>query len=155
MLPRAYLTDKQLEIWKLRFKGLSKAEVGRQLGISRQAVYDAENIMLEKVEAALKHVAEASRIEIGQIDVSKGILLGINSETRKKVIITFSARNGIQTWHYEQPDCEACKWLESCRQRLLDEADERDIPVSHLERELPPCKLANQIFSQAVPGWNL
>jgi len=49
MLPTAYLTDRQLEIWSLRLKGLSKAEIGRMFGITRQAVYDAEGVMLEKV----------------------------------------------------------------------------------------------------------
>jgi transcriptional regulator len=50
MLPTAYLTDKHLKIWRLRFKGLSKAEVERRLGITRQGVYDAENVILGKVE---------------------------------------------------------------------------------------------------------
>ncbi len=35
MLPMAYLTDRQLEIWSLRLKGLSKAEIGRMLGVTR------------------------------------------------------------------------------------------------------------------------
>ena len=152
MLPQAYLTDKQLEIWRLRFKGLSKAEVGRRLGITRQAVYDAEKYSLEKVESALRHVAEASRIEVNYLDPSKGILLGFNPSTNSRVIITFSARNRLQTWHYEQPDCGACRWEERCRKRLLDEAEERDIQLSSEGRELSPSKLAHAIFSKIIPG---
>ena len=152
MLPQAYLTDRQLEIWSLRFKGLSKAEVGRRLGITRQAVYDAEKYTLEKVEAALLHVAEASRIEVRYIDPTKGILHGYDPATESRVIVTFSARNGVQTWHYEQPDCGSCTWVESCKQRLLNEAEEREIMLSTEERVLPPSSLAHVIFSKVVPG---
>jgi len=152
MLPQAYLTDRQLEIWRLRFEGLSKAEVGRRLGITRQAVYDAEKYMLEKVESALRHVAEASRIEVHYLDPSKGILLGFNPSTDNRVIITFSARNGVQTWHHEQPDCSSCRGVDGCRSRLISEAEERGVGLSEEEARLPPSKLAHVIFSQVIPG---
>jgi len=152
MLPQAYMTNRQLEIWRLRFKGFSKAEVGRRLGITRQAVYDAEKYTLEKVESALLHVAEASRIEVRYIDPTKGILHGYDPATEIRVIVTFSAKNGVQTWHYEQPDCGSCTWVESCKRRLLDEAEERDIRLSAEERALLPSKLAHAIFSKAIPG---
>ena len=151
MHPQAYLTDRQLEIWRLRFKGLTKAEVGRRLGITRQAVYDAERYTLEKVESALRHVADASRIEVHYLDASKGVLLGFDPSTSNRVIVTFSARNGVQTWHHEQPDCGACQWEESCKRRLVDEAEERDIALSEEERRLPPSKLAHAIFSKIIP----
>jgi len=152
MLPRAYMTDRQLEIWGLRFRGLSKAEVGRLLGITRQAVYDAENVTLKKVESALLHMAEASRIEVRYVDPTRGILHGFNPATENRVIVTFSTRNGVQTWHYEQPDCGSCTWVESCKRRLLDEAEERDIRLSAEERTLSPSKLAHAIFSKIIPG---
>ena len=104
-LPQAYLTDRQLEIWKLRFKGFSMAEVGRRLGITRQGVWDAEKQMLEKVEKALRDVAQVNRIDIDFLDPAKGILHGYHPATNNQVIITFSVKNGVQTWHYEQPNC--------------------------------------------------
>jgi DNA-binding CsgD family transcriptional regulator len=152
MLPRAYLTDRQLEVWRLRLRGLSKAEIGRRRGVSRQAVYDAEGVMLRKVEAALRHAAGANMIEVRHIDPTKGILLGYSPATKNRVIVTFSARNGVQTWHYEQPDCGACQWEDRCRNRLLAEAEERGIRVLDEERQLPPSKLAHLIFSRVIPG---
>ncbi len=152
MLPKAYLTDKQMIVWSLLLKKLSKAEVGRRLGVTRQAVYDAENVIQAKVEQALIHTAESNMIEPRYVDSAKGILLGYSPSSQRNVIITFSARNGVQTWHYEQPDCSSCKWVERCRKRLLDEADERDVALSDEEKGLPPSKLAQVIFSRVIPG---
>jgi hypothetical protein len=152
MLPQAYLTERQLEIWRLRFKGLSKAEVGRRLGITRQAVYDAEKYTLERVESALRHVADASMIEVHYLDPSKGVLLGFDPSTSNRVIVTFSARNGVQTWHYENPDCFECRWVEQCRRRLMEESEERNVSLSDEDKGLPPSKLAHIIFSRVIPG---
>jgi len=152
MLPKAYLTDKQLIVWSLLLKKLSKAEIGRRLGVTRQAVYDAEKVIQAKVEQALIHTAESNMIEPRYVDSAKGILLGYSPSSQRNVIITFSARNGVQTWHYEQPDCSSCKWVERCRKRLLDEADERDVALSDEEKGLPPSKLAQVIFSRVIPG---
>ena len=152
-LPQAYLTDRQLEIWRLRFRGLSKAEAGRRLGITRQGVFDAEKQSLEKVEKALRDVAQVNRIDIGYIDPMKGILHGYHPSTKNRVIVTFSARNGVQTWHYDQLDCGACKWEDKCRQRLMNEADERGVQLSEEDKEKPPSRLAHAIFSSLIPGF--
>ncbi len=153
-LPQAYLTERQLEIWKLIFRGFSKAEVGRRLGITRQGVHDAERQMLGKVESALTHVAQVNRLDVDYIDPSNGILHGYHPATKNRVIVTFSATNGVQTWHYEDPDCDVCQWEENCKQRLLDEADERDVQLSEEERAKPASKLAHIIFSKVIPGLN-
>ena len=146
------MTTRQLEIRSLLLKGFSKAEIGRKLGITRQAVYDAEGVMLKKVESALRHAAEANMIEVRYIDPGKGVLLGFSPAARNQVIVTFSNTNGVQTWHYEEPDCGECRWQERCRLRLLMEAEERGIQVSEEERELPPSLLAHVIFSRVIPG---
>lgn len=152
MLPNAYLTERQLEIWSLRLRGISKAKIGRTLGITRQAVYDAENVMLEKVELALTHTAQSNMIEPQHIDATRGILLGYSHQTRQRVIITFSARNGVQTWHYQQPNCNMCKLVSNCRMRLIEEASERDVELSEEEKHLPPSQLAQRIFEALIPG---
>jgi len=152
MLPNAYLTERQLEIWSHRLHGISKAEIGRKLGITRQAVYDAENVLLEKVELALTHSAESNMITPQHIDPTRGILLGYSPQTDQRVIITFSTRNGIQTWHYQQPNCGLCKLVNNCRMRLIEEAAEREIVLSEEEKQLPPSKLADKIFRHLVPS---
>ena len=152
MLPGAHLTDKQQTIWGMLLKDHSKAEIGRRLGVTRQAIHEAESIVLGKVEQALSQAAESGMIEARYIDPRKGILLGLNPSTGRRVIITFSTRNGVQTWHYEEPNCATCNWTERCRGRLLDEAEERDVQLSPEEKRLPPSRLAHIIFSKVIPG---
>ena len=115
MLPSAYLTERQLEIWHHKLEGLSKAEIGRRLNITRQAVYDAEKIIYRKVELALQQLADVNHIETKFIDSTKGILHGYHPSTQNQVVITFSKKNGLQTWHYENADCTSCQWYARCK----------------------------------------
>ena len=127
------------------------AEIGRHLGITRQAVHYAQEAIIPKVERALTQVAYANMLDIKYLDATKGVLLGYSPSTKNEVIVTFSAINGVQTWHYEHPDCGLCEWVDRCKKRLIDEAAERDVELSEEVRGLPPSKLALHIFSQIIP----
>jgi len=151
MLPNAFLTNRQLEIWRYLTKKITKAEIGRHLGITRQAVHYAEEAIIPKVEHALTNTAHANMLDIRYLDASKGVLLGYSPSTKNMVIVTFSAVNGVQTWHYQQPDCGLCEWVDRCRDRLYEEAAERDLKLSDEVVRLPPSKLALHIFSQIIP----
>lgn len=151
MLTSAYLTDKQLTIWDLHRHGYSQADIGRKIEATRQAVYDALKISLGKVDFALRHTAEANSIEVKYVDAKNGILLGIVPVDSSRVIITFSRKHGVQTWHFEEPDCDRCRYMKRCMERLLDEAEERGIGLGLEQRKLPPSKLAHLIFSRMIP----
>lgn len=151
MISNAFLTNRQLEIWKHLSKKITKAEIGRRLGITRQAVHYAEEAIIPKVSQALTQVAYANMLDIKYLDATKGVLLGYSPSTKTKVIVTFSAINGVQTWHYEQPDCNLCEWVDNCRKRLIEEATERDVELSDKIKDLPPSKLALYIFSEIIP----
>jgi hypothetical protein len=151
MLSSAYLTTRQLEIWDSNRRGESRAKIGERFGFTRQAVYDALKISLSKVESALRHTAEASSIEIIRVDPKNGILLGRMPLDSSKVIVTFSRKHGVQTWHFEEPDCDRCGYVKRCGERLLDEAEERDVEILEDQRRLPPSKLAHLIFSKLIP----
>ena len=152
MLPSAYLTKRQLEIWDYKIKGLSKAEIGRRLDITRQAVYDAEKIIHKKVETALLQLADVNHIQVKFIDSTQGILYGHHPSTDSQVVITFSSKNGVQTWHYDKADCSTCQWHNKCKSRLLDEAEERNITLSGDEKGLPASEIAHILFSQLIEG---
>ena len=151
MLTNTFLTNRQLEIWRHLTKKTTKAEIGRRLGITRQAVHYAEEAIIPKIENALTHVAHANMLDIKYLDATKGILLGYSPSTKNKVIVTFSAINGVQTWHYEHPDCGLCEWVNRCKKRLIEEAVERGLDLSYEVKGLPPSKLALHIFSQIIP----
>jgi hypothetical protein len=151
MLPRGFLTIKQLEIWKQLTRKTSKAEIGRQLGITRQAVHYAEEAIIPKIEQALRQVAHANMLDVRYIDATRGVLLGYSPSSKNQVIVTFSATNGVQTWHYQNPDCSLCDWVERCKTRLIEEASERGIELSTKVINEPPSKLAVHIFSHIIP----
>ena len=151
MLSSAYLTARQLEIWDLNRRGETRAEIGERFGFTRQAVYDALKVSMGKVESALGHAAEASSIEVIRVDARNGILLGRTPIDSNKVIITFSRRHGVQTWHFEEPDCGKCAYTKRCTERLIDEAEERGIELGTEQRGLPPSRLAHIIFSSLIP----
>ena len=151
MPPKPFLTNRQLEIWRYLTKKTSQAEIGRNLGITRQAVHYAEEAIIPKVEQTLTNVAHANMLDIKYLDASRGILLGYSPSSKNQVIVTFSAVNGVQTWHYEHPDCALCDWVDRCKKRLIEEANERDIDLSDEVKTLPPSKLASHIFSEIIP----
>ena len=151
MLTSAYLTPKQLSIWDMYRRGQTQTEIGKLTDASRQAIYDMLKVSLEKVENALMHVAAANMIQPLKVDPRNGILLGFLPSNNQRVIITFSMKNGVQTWHYEEPNCSICNWINLCTQKLLNEAEERDITLSNEEMKFPPSKLAHVIFSKLLP----
>ena len=151
MLSTAYLTLRQLDIWDMNRRGEPRSTIGERFGFTRQAVYDALKISMEKVENALRHTAEASSIEIIKVDPKNGILLGRMPIDSNNVIITFSRKHGVQTWHFEEPDCDRCRYVKRCAERLLDEAEERGVELSMNQRSLPPSKLAQTIFVGLLP----
>ncbi|RLI32559.1 hypothetical protein DRO66_11205 [Candidatus Bathyarchaeota archaeon] len=151
MLKNTFLTNRQLEIWRHLIKNITQAEIGRLLGITRQAVHYAEEAIIPKVGHALRYTAYANMLNIQYLDATKGVLLGYSPSSKNKVIVTFSAINGVQTWHYEHPDCGLCEWVDRCKTRLIEEATERDVELSDKVRSLSPSKIALHIFSKIIP----
>ena len=64
-------TNRQLEIWRHLTKKITKAEIGRHLGITRQAVHYAEEAIIPKVENALTYVAHANMLDIQHLDATR------------------------------------------------------------------------------------
>ncbi len=151
MLSSAYLTNRQLDIWDMNRRGEPRPKIGERFGFTRQAVYDALKVSTRKVESALRHTAEASSIEIIRIDPVNGILLGTQPQDQSKVIITFSRKFGVQTWHFEDPNCTECRYTKRCTERLIEEAKERGVEIPGKQLDLPPSKLAHIIFSNLLP----
>lgn len=136
----------------MRRDGLSMAEIGRQLGVTRQAISKTLKGVDSKVSRTLEATARAAKIEVRYLDPEKGVLLGYSHETDDRVILTFSTRHGVHIWHYYTGRCGACEFHETCREVILDEAEERGITFTEEERGRSPAEIARLVFSKVIPG---
>jgi transcriptional regulator len=50
MLSTAYLTNRQLDIWDMNRRGEPRSKIGERFSFTRQAVYDALKVSIDKVD---------------------------------------------------------------------------------------------------------
>jgi len=144
-----YLTPKQRRFWRLRFNGLTQAEISREMDITRQTVNKTLNVIDSKVNKALLEAAQLNRITINRMDSEKGFLLGHSSALGMALLITFSDANGVQIWYKGEGHCSECEWMQSCKQKLITEVKVRGIQVSNAEN-MEPSKLADILFEKIM-----
>ncbi|MCD6510780.1 MAG: hypothetical protein J7L11_10400 [Thermoprotei archaeon] len=143
------LTDRQLSLWRLKRSGLRISEIAARLGISRQAVHKGLRAVEAKIYRALVSAAMASKVEIRNIDVEKGLLVGWSPWLKVDVYILFSAKNGVQIWFKHEGNCRECPLRDDCRSLLLDEAEERGIMLPKGE-DIEPSQLAKMFFKKLL-----
>jgi transcriptional regulator len=147
-LSAGYLTSKQLRIWDMKRRGFLEAGIARELDISRQTVHKAADVADSKVSQALMETARLNKIKVRVVNPAIGILSGFSSEFKTLVIITFSAKNGVQVWYKHEGDCENCDYLENCRKTLLAEMEERNIQLPKSLESMPPTKISEFLFQR-------
>ena len=147
-----YMTGRETDIWSLRRKRLNQSEIGRCLGITRQAVHKALGVINSKVERALTEAAETNRLEVRSIDLVEGIMEAYSPAYRIPVVVSLSRANGLKVWHLYEGDCASCGYERSCRRILLAEAEERGVELTGGDRKIPPTHLALKIFSRYLEG---
>lgn len=128
------------------------SEIGQQFGITKQAVSKALKGIESRVQKALAETARAAKIDVYHVDPGLGVLLGFSRERREKVIVTFTAKNGVHIWHFHSDSCRGCEYQDDCRRLLIDEAAERNVQLSSEEKDEPPSALARTVFSKVLPG---
>ncbi len=144
------LTGRKLAIWSMRRSGLSLAEIGRRLDLSRQYIHKAVKGVDQEVERSLRGVAFAAQIEVHRLDPEKGVLLGYSHETRDRAIVTFSTRYGSHIWHYFAGKCDDCELRDKCKELILGEAEERGITLSAEEKRNSPAEIAQRVFTNIM-----
>jgi len=147
-----YMTGRETDIWSLRRKRLNQSEIGRRLGITRQAVHKALGVINSKVERALTEAAETNRLEVRSIDLVEGIMEAYSPAYRIPVVVSLSRANGLKVWHLYEGDCANCGYERSCRRMLLAEAEERGVELTEGDKKIPPTHLALKIFSRYLEG---
>lgn len=110
----------------------------------------AFNSIDAKISKALSEAANVNRLEIRRIDTKQGYLLGYSFALNKETLVTFSSRNGVQVWYRGEGSCESCSWQRSCREVLLDEAEERGIRLPKGSEEIQPSRLADYLFDRIL-----
>jgi hypothetical protein len=132
----------------MKRRGFLEAGIARELDISRQTVHKAADVADSKVSQALMETARLNKIKVRVVDPAIGILSGFSSEFKTLVIITFSAKNGVQVWYKHEGDCENCDYLENCRKTLLAEMEERNIQLPKSLESMPPTKISEFLFQR-------
>jgi DNA-binding CsgD family transcriptional regulator len=85
-----YLTPRQRFIWLHRSRGQTQAEIGRRLGVQRQGIYEAFQIIDAKLRQALQEAAHANKLDIHRIDTTNGILEGYSQAYDVPVVVSFT-----------------------------------------------------------------
>ena len=143
-----YLTTRETSIWELRRKKHTQSEIGRILGITRQAAYKTLGKIDGKVEQAFKEVAKTNNLEIKKIDIVEGTMEGYSSAYNIPVFVTLSKANGLRIWYMHEGDCVTCQQSKNCRDFLESEIKEREIVLNEDDLKLPPTKLVLKVFEK-------
>ena len=139
------LDEKQFAFWKMRRSGTPNITIANLLGISRQAVSKALLVMDEKIESALREMAQANQIAIDTINTERGILIGRSIPFQTPAIIFVSQKHGMQVWYEHDGDCGTCQRFTECIELLWDYATELGIKI---KRTADPTKMAEELFSK-------
>jgi hypothetical protein len=144
----AYLTTRETSIWDLRRRSNSQSEIGRLLGISRQAAHKSLSQIDEKVEQAFREAAKTNNLEIKSLNLVEGIMESYSPIHKLPVFVSFSRVNGLRVWYMHEGNCDSCGYEADCRTFLEREAEERSITLSGYEMDLPPTQLALKVFKR-------
>jgi hypothetical protein len=143
-----YLTPREVGIWDLRRRNLTQSDIGRKLGVSRQAVHKAYQKIDQKLEQAFMEAAEANNLEIITINLVDGILTARSPAYDIPVIVSLSKSNGLRIWYLYEGNCDTCQLEKSCRRILETEAEERGIRLKVTDHIIKPTQLAHEIFGR-------
>jgi len=137
-----------VNIWDLRRRNNTQSDIGRQLGVSRQAVHKAYQIIDQKVEQAFVEAADTNHLEIKTINLVEGVMIAYSPAYSIPVIVSLSKTNGLKIWYLYEGNCDSCHLETSCRSILEAEAKERGIQLRSTDSWISPTKLADEIFGR-------
>ena len=139
--------EKQFGFWKMRRSGMSNIAIANLLGITRQGVSQALLQVDEKIDASLREMARANRIQIEKIDGEKGVLFGRSIPFQTAAFIFVSEKHGMQVWYEHDGDCISCDEFTKCIEFIWDFAAELGIK---LEKTQDPTKMAEELLAKIL-----
>jgi hypothetical protein len=135
--------EKQFGFWKMRRNGMSNISIANEVGITRQGVSQALHVMDDKIDASLREMAQANRIQVEKVDVEKGVLFGRSIPFQTGAFIFVSDKHGMQVWYEHEGDCAACDQYTQCIEFLWDFAAELGIRI---QKTHDPTKMAEDLL---------
>jgi len=139
------MNEKQFGFWKMRRSGMSNVSIANELGITRQGVSQALLAMNGKIEASLREMAQANRIQVEKVDVERGVLFGRSIPFQTDAYILVSEKHGMQVWYEHDGDCITCGEFTKCIEFIWDLAAELGIK---LDKTQDPTKMAEELLSK-------
>jgi len=144
-----YLTAHQRDIWKQRQQGQTQTEIGRTMGISRQAIHRIFTQIDEKINRGFLEAATLNRISPSyKVDPLNGLLFGYSETFRMDSLLIYHPTLGIQVWYEYEGDCSRCQHHPNCRKALLDLYAMHKIPLMENFENLETSKLVQLFFTQ-------
>jgi hypothetical protein len=137
--------EKQFCFWKMRRSGMSNVSIAGEQGITRQGVSQAIRLMDEKVDASLREMAKANRIQVEKIDLERGVLFGRSVPFQTNAFIFVSEKHGMQVWYDHEGDCGTCDQYTQCIEFLWDFASELGIRIRKTDT---PTKMAEELLAK-------
>lgn len=139
------MNDKQFGFWKMRRSGMQNISIANHLGITRQGVSQALRVMDEKIDASLREMARANRIQVEKIDIEKGVLFGRSIPFQTNAYVFVSEKHGMQVWYEHEGDCGSCDEFTKCIEFIWDFAAELGITI---EKTQDPTKMADELLAK-------
>jgi len=139
------MNEKQFGFWKMRRSGMSNITIANLVGITRQGVFQALLAMDEKIDASLREMARANRIQIEKIDGELGVLFGKSIPFQTAAFIFVSEKHGMQVWYEHDGDCGSCDEYTKCIEFIWDFAAELGIKI---EKTADPTKMAEELLAK-------
>ncbi|MFA5331852.1 MAG: hypothetical protein WC342_05690 [Methanoregula sp.] len=137
--------EKQFGFWKMRRSGMTNISIANQIGITRQGVSQALLAIDEKIDASLREMARANRIQVEKIDLKRGVLFGKSIPFQTNAYIFVSEKHGMQVWYEHDGDCISCDEFTKCIEMVWDFAAELGIK---LEKTQDPTKMAEELLEK-------
>lgn len=144
----AYLTPRETNIWSIRRDEKNKSEIGRHLGVSRQAIHISLSLIDTKIKKAFTEACESNKLEPRSINVKEGIMKAYSPAYGLPVVLSLTRVNGLQVWYLYERNCANCVRNTACRAMLLNEVEERKIVLTGEELEMAPTHLARAMFGR-------
>jgi len=139
------MNDKQFTFWVMRRSGTPNVAIANQVGITRQAVSQALLVIDEKIESALREMAQSNQIAIEKISPERGVVICRSIPFQTGAIIFISEKHGIQVWYEHEGKCDTCQRYTECIELLWDYATELGIK---LEKTADPTKMAEELCTK-------